>query len=629
MDNVFALDIETRTLDESNPQFALEPFRLKQGLAEITSVDVSGPDGYLRQLEPVQSDELHAMLTYLADTKRPVACHNTVFDTAWMLLLVDDFELIERVNWHDTGLLAKWAVNSQWSDMGGLSFSLVGLCKHFLSDHPRLAAFVEMKEKGNDKVAGEDAEYWSERGSFDAFMTRELFIKLRSILPASQRNGYGIEQQCIPYVARAWVEGIDIDEEYLETLPPKAKAVMKSLEKETNLPGSLMRSATQLSDYLFVTCGMTPLNYGKHNAKLGRARGSVASGDLKRLRIQCGDTAMGRMLGKILDYKQLATLESKYLNGLRDAMIYTGENKIYTAPRIFGTYTGRFTYSSKTLKKDAFKTSIATHQLPRVGPTKRCIKCPEGMWIIKCDGAQQELRLIGVVSGDNNLLSEFRAGIDVHSSMSAFIANESYDDFMHRLHVEKCAEAKNYRYAGKLLNLSCQYRIGATALMNKFFETYGIIISRNDAYFYLNIYKQRYPGVIDYWDTVVKESREAGFTHTLADRRFYLTDWQEYKWQTESSAINFPIQGSAADHKELTMMIISKKYPEIRFFLDIHDELCFYTPQSRELVMAVAHDIANLSDLYRAHWNKDIPIDLPFDTKLCVSNFKDSEDIEI
>lgn len=626
LDNVFALDIETESNEAKHPEFALQPFRLKQGRAKITSIDVAGPDDYTLQLVDPTQDELNELLYFLGDTARPVFCHNTVFDVSWMLLLSGSFELINKVKWHDTGLLAKWVINSQMSEHPQFSFSLANLCKYFMPDHPRLEEFLDVKSR--DVVAGQDRDYWLARGTLDTSMTRDLAIHLRSKLYPSQIAGYAIEQKCIAYTARANVQGIPLDKDYILGLPSKIGAAKKKLEAQLPIKGSVISSPTQLSDYLFGHLGLTPIARGKPSKKNPQGAGSTKAGHLKRFRVEQGDSQIGSVLAGILDYKQLHTLQSKYIDGLIRVMEYNGEAVMYPTPRIFGTYTGRFTYGSMIDRKQTMQYAIACHQLPKKGPTKKCIKPKDGMWITKNDGAQQELRIIGCVAGEQGLIREFNSNMDVHSTMSAFIANMSYEDFMAGLH-RKEADIINYRYAGKLLNLSCQYRIGANALMEKFFETYGIIITKNEAYYYLNLYKERYPGVERYWEAVCQQAESSGYTKTFADRRFYIDEWSTKRWASESSAINFPIQGSAADHKELTMVLISEKFPEVEFFLDVHDELCFYVPQNTELVNELAYTFMNLSNDYRRHWNIDVPIDLPFDTVLCKDNFKDGDEINL
>jgi len=613
---IFSLDIETSSIDPNNPQYALESFRVPQYKARIDSIAISGPDNYERNI--IDPDELDCeqILEFLKD--KYVFCHNVLFDVSW-LMAVTSFDSCLNIKWMDTMLLAKWLLNSQKTqygedNSGKFSFSLVNIANYFLDKSEMLDEYTKMKKEGENYKAGENTKYWQERGVLDARITKLVAIKMMELLPTSQFSGFMIEQSCLPYVARANLLGIPIDNEKIEYLEPKIDAASKKLANILNIDVSMVRSSKQLSHYLFNVQGYKGIN----RTKTGW---STAAGDLLMIAIN-NPGPKGEAIRRILDIKQLQTLKSKYIKGFKASIDYNNDNIIYPQARIFSTYTGRFTYSTRTLNKDKYKFSIATHQLPRVGPTKACLKPLENHWILRCDGAQQELRLIAIIANEENLIREFNEGIDVHSSMSAFISNQTYEDFIKKLEAKDPA-AINYRYAGKLLNLSCQYRIGSTALKRKFFETYEIIISVLQSKEYLSFYKQRYPGVVRYWSDVINTSRLKGYTKTFTDRRYGLSQWSDNQWSTESSAINTPIQGSAADHKELTLWLMSKKYPEIKFFLDIHDEVCFYVPQDMELVKDVAHSIANLTEEYKKYWDIDLPIQLPFDALLCKDNFKE------
>ena len=83
-------------------------------------------------------------------------------------------------------------------------------------------------------------------------------------------------------------------------------------------------------------------------------------------------------------------------------------------PRMFGTYTGRYTYSSKTQRKQLFQTSIAMHQLPRKGPAKGLMLPPEGYDVGKYDASGQEIAFMALMSGDVNMASVLCQGMNVH-----------------------------------------------------------------------------------------------------------------------------------------------------------------------------------------------------------------------
>jgi hypothetical protein len=112
--DIFSLDIETApTIPTDNP-YALEPFRYAQGLAHITSIALSGPTGYLKQI--TNMEELSNLLKFLKG--KEVFCHLTLFDITWMLAVCGNFSLIKNIKWRDTCLLAKWILNSQAIEYG-------------------------------------------------------------------------------------------------------------------------------------------------------------------------------------------------------------------------------------------------------------------------------------------------------------------------------------------------------------------------------------------------------------------------------------------------------------------------------------------------------------------------------
>src|SRR5690606_19680941 len=149
------------------------------------------------------------------------------------------------------------------------------------------------------------------------------------------------------------------------------------------------------------------------------------------------------ILKTILDFKKLATLESKFINGIINAYNYNGNAYTHAFPNIFGTYTGRYTYAAKT--KNKYPSGIANHQLPRKGPIRKLLIAPPGYKVLELDGSQQELRFVTQFSRDPNLIHEYLNGIDVHSSMAAYVAGMAYQAFV-ELYESGDDRAINFRY---------------------------------------------------------------------------------------------------------------------------------------------------------------------------------------
>lgn len=604
MSDLYALDIETAPNDPTKDH-ALECYRLPAGEARITSIAVSGPDGYFRQIDE-RSETMGDVTALLKHLKgKQVYAHRAVFDVGW-LIAATDYRTLLDIKWRDTSLLAKWLENGQVPSTKHWSYSLGGVVSRYIDAHPELEEFLDIKKA--DVTAGVDYDYWLTRGRMDAQFTRLIAEKMWELLPVEQKPGFVYEQANIVPVANAWLQGLHVNSKKTLEMKPKFQAAKKKLAASIGQTEACLNSPQQLAHLLFEVKGF-PVQ-----GRTPKGKASAAKDNLLLLEDKLAGTPDAKFFRTILNFKKLATIESKFINGINNSVAYNNSDYTHAFPNIFGTYTGRYTYVAKTLKKWA--SGIANHQLPRKGPIRSLLTAPEGYVVCELDGEQQELRFVGQIAEDSNLISDFNKGIDVHSSMTSFISGIPYETLLDLLIVEDI-EATNYRYAGKLLNLSCQYRIGAKALAYKFFTTYGITISKAEAYRYLGMYKSRYPDVKKYWDRAVWEAKDKGYAESIGGRRFHLKFWSgKYEYGTEQSAINFPIQGSGGDHKNAAISILARKFPEASFRLDLHDGIWYYLPidHAKELALDM-RDTLNKTNWSRL-WNRDIKLPLPFGAKI-------------
>lgn len=620
MSNLCALDLETAPIVSTSNPYALEPFRVRQGKAHITDLSISFGDHNPAHLINPSKSEIRDILQTLHGTI--IFMHNAVFDVGWLYAYVG-IEPLRDLDFRCTMLLAKWILNSQRLEYGNFSLSLANLVKFYLPEDPLTDEFVKLKEDPAAEVAGEDAAYWSERADWDTLMTYKLARVLLDKLPVEQRRGFAISQKCLPYTARSWVDGIPFNWDKINATLPKIEAGKKQLASKVGVAPSVIQSSTQLSDLLFQDWDLKPISMGK-------TRGSTKAGDLKMLALQSAGTELGEKMKYILEFKKLQTLLTKYINGFSRTREYIGEDVCHGAPRIFGTYTGRYTYSSMSKRKQIWQTSIAMHQLPRLGPAKSWLEAPEGYDVVEYDATGQEIAFMAIASLDPNLCSVLNQGMNVHSWMATNLTGEGYNEFLDRLHSDGDVGADAYetRQAAKLLNLSCQYRIGANSLKSKFFENYDKLITVPEGKRYLNIYKAAYPGVVQYWKDICILSEARGYTETIAKRRFYLTDWATHRWGTESSAINTPIQGSGGDQKDLVIWLVSQEFPELKFALDMHDGLFWFIPQENqdELKKDILSFILKID--YEHWWQREIPVPLEFEGMIG-PNFKEKVEYKV
>lgn len=615
MAELYSLDIETSPDDDNiGSTFALEPWRQNNDTARITSIAVAGPDGYIKQLDERAGNmgEYPSLLKMLEG--HTVVCQNTVFDVGWSIVK-HGFDSVKKQKWKDTMLLGKWINNGQ--NDRSISLSLRGLIERYLPDHPLAEEFLDLKAA--EVTPGVDYAYWLKRGQWDAILTRELYLKLLKVLPRAQHNGYHIEQRIIATVANSWIEGLNLDMDKIRALEPRIAKAKKALAERVGVAQTVISSPQQLLRFIEADLGLVLPN------KTPKGAGSTGKESLMKLHLNLlnKNDKRFRLIKDVLDFKQLNTMQTKFINGAHKCTEYLGEDKSKSSPRIFGTYTGRFTYANKILNKN--QVGLATHQLPRKGPIRACIIPPDGYKVLELDAAGQEMRFMGHFSEDDHMVHAFNHHINLHSSMGAFISGDDYEDFQDNFKAQD-KDTVNNRYAGKLLNLSCQYRISGKALAGKFFSNYQIVISEAAGRQYENMYKKRYPGVPKYWKSSIATAKDRGYAETIAGRRFKISNWGRQSWQSESSAINFPIQGSGADHKDLAIAYVAAKFPELIFVLDLHDGLWYYIPEenAEEHALEVRDALNKLN--FHEIWDVDHRVDFPFDAQLG-DNFLDIREL--
>lgn len=628
--NLNALDIETEATDPAMKlHAALQPWRLRQGKARITSVAVARSNGAIDQV--VNSGDQRIWLSDLTELlvsmKGEVAyAHNALFDVAWLIAQFQPDrmgpvpQIMKDIRWRDTSLLTKWCINGQRPETIRFSYSLANLVATFLPDDPMTPFFVKMKMEGVEP--GDNPEYWQKRGEMDAIMTLKLAQYLQTKLPAEQRKGFLTEQDCIVPVANSWLVGIRVDTDQLARNDKHFLKVRAEAAKKLSLDSDIFTSTKRLPDLLYRVWGLpvisrTPKGFPQCNADT-----------LKWLAYQLrndGNEEMAERLETIIEAKQAATLHSKYVKSMYEALNHTGDGYIYPAPRIFGTYTGRFTYSSTTSGKDftedtskKFKTAIAAHQIPRKDKMVRAsLVAPEGFEIYEADASGQESRLMALRSNDEMMIGIFSRDMNFHSMTGASIIGMDYTDFQvaYKAEGDDGGYHTEQRQLGKLTNLSCNYRIGGKALANKAYLEYDTFLTIETGIFLVNTFNRTYKGVPQFWEDVVWESRQKGYTETFGGRRYKLTDWHTHRWITESSAINVPIQGAGADMKEIAIKETFEKVPEAIFLLDLHDANFFYVPiDTAPQLHKRLDDTLNGID-YSQYWGFEPAIPLPYESK--------------
>ncbi|MGN1408403.1 DNA polymerase, partial [Lactobacillus sp.] len=195
---------------------------------------------------------------------------------------------------------------------------------------------------------------------------------------------------------------------------------------------------------------------------------------------------------------------------------------------------------------------------------------PDG-YIFSCDYSQVELRVLAHVSGDANMQEAFKTGYDIHAHTAMRIFHlKSIDDV-----------TPLERRRAKAVNFGIVYGISDYGLSK------NLGISRKQAKEFIAEYFDQYPGIKAYMDQAVKDAREKGYAETIMHRRRYLPDIHAKNFNVRSfaerTAINSPIQGSAADIMKIAMINMQKKLDELglktKMVVQVHDELIFDVPK--------------------------------------------------
>jgi DNA polymerase-1 len=180
--------------------------------------------------------------------------------------------------------------------------------------------------------------------------------------------------------------------------------------------------------------------------------------------------------------------------------------------------------------------------------------------------SQIELRIMAHLSQDPNLLKAFANGWDIHTATASEIFQVPLNEVTHE-----------QRRRSKAVNFGLIYGMSAFGLSKQ------IGVSRNDAQQYMDIYFQRYPGVLNYMESTRKKAHENGYVETIFGRRLYLpeihTKNMARQKAAERAAINAPMQGSAADIIKKSMLAIAKwqktNQTHTKMIMQVHDELVF------------------------------------------------------
>jgi len=356
-----------------------------------------------------------------------------------------------------------------------------------------------------------------------------------------------IEMPLVPVLMRMERNGALIDAKLLVEQSLQLGKRMEELEKESYaLAGEEFNldSPKQLQEIFFKKLGLPVIK------KTPTGQPSTAEPILQEL-------AMDYPLPKvILEYRGLSKLKSTYTDKLPE-MICKKTGRIHSSFHQAVTATGRLSSSDPNLQN----IPIRNEEGRRV---RKAFVADKDYKLVAADYSQIELRIMAHLSGDKGLLNAFEKGLDIHKATAAEVFGEALENV-----------TSDQRRSAKAINFGLIYGMSAFGLAKQ------LGIGRNDAQQYIDKYFERYPDVRDYMENTRKIAAEKGYVETIFGRRLYLPDINARNMQVrqaaERTAINAPMQGSAADIIKRAMIAVDKwivaEKVDARMIMQVHDEL--------------------------------------------------------
>jgi DNA polymerase-1 len=395
-----------------------------------------------------------------------------------------------------------------------------------------------------------DVDRAAEYSAEDADVTLRLHLALWPQIeaqPTLKAVYETIEQPLVPVLYRMERTGVLVDRELLRIQSSELAARMLELQALAHVEaGGVFNvdSPKQLQEILFGKLGIPVIR------KTPTGQPSTAEDVLDEL------AATYPLPKLILEYRGVAKLKSTYTDKLPE-QINQATGRIHTSYHQAVAATGRLSSTDPNLQN----IPIRTKEGRRI---RQAFVAPPGHSLVAADYSQIELRIMAHLSGDASLLQAFAEDRDVHQATAAEVFATPLGDV-----------SADQRRSAKAINFGLMYGMSAFGLARQ------LGIGRGEAQKYMDLYFERYPGVKRYMEETRRQARETGYVETVFGRRLYLPEIQSrnqaLRQYAERSAINAPMQGTAADIIKRAMIDVdawlqSSRIPA-RLIMQVHDEL--------------------------------------------------------
>jgi len=366
-----------------------------------------------------------------------------------------------------------------------------------------------------------------------------------------------IDLPLAPVLADMERVGVRVDPKALDKMSQAMEKEVRRLEKEIWKGAGVefnVNSPTQLAEILFDKLNLQP------NPRRGKAKArSTAAEVLEEL------AAQHPLPAKIIEYREVAKLKSTYVDAL-PRLIYPETGRLHTSFSQTGTATGRLSSSDPNLQNIPIRTELGRE-------IRAAFVAEKGKVLLSADYSQIELRIMAHFSKDPVLVEAFRNGEDIH----ARTAQEVFG-------VGPLAQTAEHRRAAKAINFGIIYGLSPFGLAQQ------LGIQQKEAAQFINAYFARYRGVKEYLDGILGEARKSGVAKTLFGRIRPMPEINSPQVQlrnfAERTALNSPLQGTAADLIKMAMINIDERLRKEKFeakmILQVHDELLFEAPAKEQ-----------------------------------------------
>ena len=521
-----------------------------------------------RNLPSLRNRELEDLRVLLADPAVPKLGHEIKAD--WLTLRRAGAEL--------AGVVSDTLLGAFLLDPGRRSYAIEMLALERLGT--TVPSRAEILGTGRTARAARDLPP-SEAAAWCATQGRAMLALEESLAP--ELAGYGLDRllrdidlPLVPVLVDMEWRGVAVDTDRLAVLSRRFGEELRDLEQAIYADAGTdfnINSTPQLRHVLFEKLQLPVLKKTKTGP-------STDADVLEEL------AAMGFSTPTLLlEYRELAKLRSTYVDAL-PARVIPETGRIHTTLNQAGAATGRLSSLEPNLQNIPVRT-------PRGEEIRRCFVAAPGHRLVVADYSQIELRVLAHLSGDEAFINAFRRGGDIHRETAAIIFDAPLE-----------AVTPDMRARAKTINFATIYGQGPFSLARQ------LGISQDEAREFINTYFARFAGVRRFLDAAVEQARERGYAETIFGRRRYITELQDRNRQVrafgERTAMNSPMQGSAADLIKIAMIRLSAAMQDrglkTALLLQVHDELVLEAPRE---------EVGVVRDLVREHMEAAAELRVP------------------